>query len=137
MLEAALLVSSVIGAVTVLLIASAVFQAVVEACIGDSHIRSDVDSGDSAGDACQKIPEDKGKIQYEFIHFMSVHHGLAFVDAVHDSLFRIFREYVKRLGIAVVGNDAGNPEEQGPEHYKNAHYNSQPPDFQAVACIGK
>lgn len=137
LLESALLVSSIIGAIAVLLIASAVFQAVVEARIGNSNIRSDVDSGDSTGNACQKIPEDKGQIQYEFIHFMSVHHGLAFVDAVHDSLFRIFRKYVKGLGIAVIGDDAGEPEEQGPEHYKNAHYDGQSPDFQAVAGIGK
>lgn len=132
-----ILLITAIACAVLLLIASAVFQAVVEACIGNSDIRSDVDSGDSTGNACQKIPEDKGQIQYEFIHFMSVHHGLAFVDAIHDSLFRIFRKYVKGLGIAVIGNDAGEPEEQGPEHYKNAHYDGQSPDFQAVAGIGK
>ena len=68
---------------------------------------------------------------------MSVHHGLALIDAFHNAFIRIFRKYVNCLGITVHGNDSGNPQKQWPCKYEEAHNNTQAPDFQTISGIGK
>ena len=116
LLAAGLLVTAglitAIACAVLLLIASAVFQAVIESRIGNFHIRGNIKSGDTAGNTRQEIPENEGKIQHKLIHLMSVHHGFALIDAFHNAFIRIFRKYVNCLGITVHCNDSGNPQKQ-------------------------
>lgn len=84
-----ILLITAIACAVLLLIASAVFQAVIESRVGNFHIRGNIKSGETAGNARQEIPENEGKIQHKFIHLMSVHHGLALIDAFHNAFIRI------------------------------------------------
>lgn len=64
-----LLVTAVACPIAILLlIAAAVFQAVIECRIGDFHIRSDIKPREAASNASQEKPENERKIQYELIH---------------------------------------------------------------------
>ena len=107
-----ILLITAIACAVLLLIASAVFQAVIESRVGNFHIRGNIKSGETAGNARQEIPENEGKIQHKFIHLMSVHHVLTLIYAFHHAFIRIFRKYVNCLGITVHGNDSGNPQKQ-------------------------
>ena len=68
---------------------------------------------------------------------MSDHHCLAFSNALHNALIRILGEKVGRLRIPVGGDDAGDPEKQGPQADKESDHKAQAPGLQKHSGIGE
>ena len=137
LLPVRVIVLSIALILTVSLGASSIAQRVVEGGVRYGRIGRYIKPGEAAGDCGEQIPGNKGQIQDKFIHFMSDHHCLAFSNALHNALIRILGEKVGRLRIPVGGDDAGDPEKQGPQADKESDHKAQAPGLQKHSGIGE
>ena len=84
--------------------------------IGDSP---DPDKIAQIGEARQKLPANKAKIQKEKLRFVSGHHPFALADTVHGGQLRMVDQKIDRHTVAVGSDETGNNKQKGPEHDEN------------------
>ena len=81
------------------------------------------------GKYTQQDPAHVAEIQLEQLHFIPLRLPLAQIQRLHNIYLRIFIEIIKGEAVAVIGDDAGEYKQHGPQEHKQVDHDVQSDDF--------
>ena len=83
------------------------------------------DVQNAQGQAGQQNPPDEGKVQHKQRPLKARRLGLAHADGLPDADVGIFAQVIHREAVPVLGDEAGDIEQQGPQEHEDAHNDVQ------------
>ena len=89
----------------------------------------------------QQDPPDEGQVQHKQRPLEARRLGLAHADGLHDADVGIFAQVIHREAVPVLGDEAGDIEQQGPQEHEDAHNDVQkdqlPQEVESIQQAGE
>ena len=96
-------------------------QYIIQLGVGCILVRDDRIGSDAAGDETQDIPADEGEIQNEYLEFVASRHHAAELERPLCADGRVVRDNEGNHAVGIGFDDAGDPEQAGPQELEDCH----------------